>query len=131
MSKKILSKQDILSIDDRPTKVLNVPEWGGEITLRALSAQDRDDFELSVYGDSGADRKNIRAKLCVRCIVSLDGKRMFSDHEMTALGAKSGKAMDRVFSACQKMNGLTQADVEELEKNSGTDLDDSSPTDSA
>ena len=35
------------------------------------------------------------------------------------MGKKGAKALDRVFSVAQKINGISDGDVEELAKNSG------------
>lgn len=44
---------------------------------------------------------------------------MFSDHEAEVLGEKSAAALDLLFTVAQRLNALTNADVEELGKASG------------
>ena len=43
---------------------------------------------------------------------------MFSEKDITALGKKSAAALDRIYEASQKLNRLTDGDVDELAKNS-------------
>jgi len=58
--------------------------------------------------------QNIRAKLSARTIVDTDGKRLFTDADIIKLGLKSAAALDRVFSAAQRLSRLTAQDVKEL-----------------
>ena len=131
----LLTKQDIINADDMRSEDVNVPEWGGTVRVRALSARQRDAFEATLVSGEGkkrrADLANVRAKLVGMCLVDDSGARLFTDAEAVALGAKSGAAMDRVFSVCQRLAGLTQEDVEELTKNSSPGLNGSSLSNSA
>jgi len=120
----MLTKEDIIAVEDIQTETLAVPEWGGEITLRQLTASEADAFELRIT----TEKENIRARLCAMCIVGDDGKRLFKASEIDILARKSRRAIDRIFTQCQHINGYTQEDVEELEKNSETGRDESSPS---
>lgn len=121
----ILSKSQILAAVDLPTETVAVPEWGGEVLVRGLTAAERDTFEQSVVTLNGAGKaastkmnlSNIRAKLCSLTIVDENGERLFSDAEVDVLGQKSAQALQRVFDAAQRLSGLSQSDVEELAKN--------------
>jgi len=116
----ILSKSDIFSARDIKTITVAVPEWGGEVLVKTLTGTERDNFEQSLIGD---DRKvsmtDARARLCAASIVDEEGSRLFTDADIAALGQKSGKALDRVYSAASRVSGLTAADFEEMVKNSG------------
>lgn len=48
---------------------------------------------------------------------------------MKALGRKSAAALDRVFAAGQRLNGLTNQDVDELAGNSMSDHSEDSVSD--
>ena len=122
-----LSKTDILDADDLPREEVAVPEWGGAVLVRTMTAAERDSFEARVIGTEGVrNLANIRATLCAQCIVDDQGKRLFTDGDIDLLGQKSAAAVDRVFAACQRLNGLTQDDVEELAKNLPGDPEDDS-----
>lgn len=111
----LLSKASILSAPDLKTETINVPEWGGDITLKELSALDRERFyEANVKPDGGTDTFNYRAKLLVRMIVDYGGNRVFDDSDAEALGAKSVDVLTRLFDAASALNGVT----EDAEKNS-------------
>lgn len=136
-NRAILTREAILQAQDLPSEAVEVPEWGGAVLVRGLSGAERDAFEAGVIapkleknGKSGSmDMRNIRAKLAALCIVDEVGQRIFSDGDVEALGRKSAAALDRVFSAAQRLSGLSQADVEELAKNSGSGQSESSTSD--
>lgn len=122
----MLTKEQILSALDLKTETVNVPEWNGSVNIKTMTGTERDAFEQSVVEGEKTDLSNIRARFCSVVIVDDEGKRLFSDADIVALGKKSGKALGRVFDVGQKLNGLTKEDFKELEKNSGATLPDNS-----
>ena len=118
----------ILAADDMPFEDVELPEWGETVRVRGLSSRERDTFEDEILDDEGvADVENIRARLLVRtCLDPETGKRVFTDDDADALGAKSAKPMQRLFSVARRLSALSEDDIEELVKNS-----ESAPTDSS
>lgn len=115
----MLTKDQILNADDIQTKVIDVPEWGGEVTIKSMSGFYRDRFENSLVGkNGGANMQNVRAKLVAASIVDDKGDVMFSEKDITKLGSKSGDALDRVFAVAKSINKITDDEVKELAKNS-------------
>lgn len=111
----MLTKEQILASDDlKPVKV-EVPEWGGEVFIRNMTAAERDHFESSVIQGNKQNMKNLRSRLVVLCAVDESGKRIFNDSDADALGKKSAAAVDRLFTAASKHNGFSSKDIEELE----------------
>ena len=104
--------REILEIDDIVFEEVDVPEWGGKLLVRSLSGAERDAYELSIVVIKGTktslDMSNMRARLVSMSVIDdkKTRKRVFSDRDVTKLGNKSGKALDRVFTACQKISGL-------------------------
>lgn len=134
--KRFLSKSDILNQDDLKTEDIQVPEWGDAwVRVRTLQANERDHFEASTVIRDGKKTRpnleNIRARLVLLCLVDPDtGERLFQEEDTFPLGGKSAAALDRIFTVCQRLNGLRDEDVDELAKNSGPDQSDDSLTDS-
>ncbi len=128
-----LTKEQILAVDDRKTETVSVPEWGGDVIVTVMTGTERDAFEQSVVDSRGSNittnLANIRAKLCARCIVDDNRKRLFTDADIVALGEKSSVALDRIFGVAQRINGLTADEVEQLAKNSDSDQSGSSTFD--
>lgn len=122
MEKKILTKDDILSADDRGIEEVSVPEWGGVVYVRSMSGRQKDAFELSCYSDDGkTERKrltNFRARLLALTICGPDGTLLFSEKDVNDLGQKSVVALDRVLDVAKVLNGITKEAQEELVKKS-------------
>ena len=112
-----LSKNDILNHDDLRIEIVEVPEWGGCVRVATMSAFARDRFEASIAKiGGGVDMQNIRAKLAIATIVDDNNKPMFNEHDIEKLGQKSCAALDRVFASAQRLNLISDKDVETLAK---------------
>lgn len=122
---KHLTLDDIIKIssDNLKEHKLEVPEWGGFIVIREMTAEARDQYELSLLqaGDDGAFSRNLenaRAKMIAACAYGPDGKRMFKNEAaMKALGNMPISVIEPIFAKCQEINHLTDKDVEELAGN--------------
>ena len=116
----MLTAEQILKSDDLKDRVkVNIPEWGGDLYVRKMNGMERDRWELMTA--RAVDKPlaaNVRASLCAMTICNEKGKRLFTDNQMTALGAKSAIALNRIFEVSQRLNKLEDSDIEELEKNS-------------
>lgn len=119
----LLSKDQILQAQDTPYEDVNVPEWGGAVRIGTMTGEGRDRYEQSIFDmkKKGVTLDNIRAKLIAASAIDESGNLMFSEEDIQALGKKSAKALDRLFAVAQRLNGVTDADVEELAKNSEGD----------
>lgn len=114
----LLSKEAILAVQDTATELVEVPEWGGAVRVRGLTGAERDAFESEVVQRNGRDvrtnTRNIRARMVVMSVVMEDGSRMFSYHDIEALGEKSARALDRIFAVAMRLSGLRDEDVAEM-----------------
>lgn len=115
-----LTKDEILAADDLQYADVPVPEWGGTVRIRTLTGEERDNFEEKIIKRDGQgnrvgmDLNQFRAKLLVRTMVDEDGKRIFTEQDIHALGRKSSAAMDKVFVQVRELNRMTDEDVEQL-----------------
>jgi hypothetical protein len=113
-----LSRVAILNAADMEYAEVEVPEWGGTVRLRSITAGERDAFEASCIQQRGDERRinmrNLRAKLIVLCAVDEDGNRLFGDDDLHALAKKNARPLDRLFDAAQKLCGLSKEDVTKL-----------------
>lgn len=121
-----LTKEEIQKKDDTCKLVrVDVPEWGEYVNVRVITADERD--HLEVRAKSG--RIGLRAFFAAMCVCDDDGKDLFDNTDIEWLGKKSAAALDRILEAGQRLNGLTDDAVKELEKNSETIQLDNSGTD--
>lgn len=113
-----LTRLQILGAADRPSVTVSVPEWGGEVIVTTMSGVARDAWEQSLVGD---DKKinveNMRGRLLAFSAVDEAGNRLFTDEDAIALGQKSAKALERCVKVIQRLNGLTDRDLEDAKKN--------------
>ena len=137
MERKFLSREAMLAADDLETQDLYIPEkgWEGWVRLRTLTAYEKDELEIGMVAATTNGQvgrlDNIRARFVAAAVIDGEGRRLYGDGDIEALGKKSAPALSRIFAAVQDMNGISDDDVEEMEKNFGGGQSDSSVTDSA
>lgn len=128
----LLSRDQILGADDRTYEVVSTPEWGGEVRLRSLTGSERDEWENSLVRQVGkkqvANMRNARAKLIALSAVDGDGQPLFTSGDVIKLGSKNAAPLDRLFEACQRLSGISDEDVKEIEEGFGETQDEPSAT---
>jgi hypothetical protein len=128
-----LSRDTILTADDRTYDTVDIPEWGGEVRISSITAGQRDSYEQSMIEERGKDRKmnlrNARAKLIVLCAVDEKGMTIFSADDVNKLSRKNAKPVDRLFDACKLIAGLSDEDVDKLTEDFGATQAEDSATD--
>lgn len=133
--KKFLKKLEILSAQDVITKELYIPEWDGWITIKTITAAERDNYQIKMFreqmqlkqqlinqgakGDVAAlvqskIDSSMSATLLKAAIVNPDGSQMFSDADIAALAQKNAEVVDRIIVEIKKLNAISPSDVEEL-----------------
>ena len=115
----MLTREAILAANDTPTRDVDVPEWCGTVRVRTMSARDRDALEFAAIAarEEGSTVDNVRARYAAACIVDDKGNQVFTDEDITALGNKSGAALDRVYQAIAELNRIMPGDIEDAAKN--------------
>lgn len=108
-----LTKEQIFTAQDLPIEEVEVPEWGGKVRVRGLSAGERDAFEIANgTAQLKGENPSPRARLCALCALDAEGKLLFAPADVERLAAKSGAAVDRVFQAAHRLSGMRPEDVE-------------------
>ena len=129
----ILTRDEILKAQDIDYEVVEVPEWGGEVRVRAMTAAERDAFEASILRQTKSgvqvEMVNLRARLCAMTIVDEDGKRIFSDSDVAELGKKSAAALQKVFDVAMRLSKFGNEDIQNLAENLKNDQPGGLPTD--
>jgi len=118
---KILSRAEILAVDDKTTEIVPVPEWGGAVRIKALNGKERDAWEESIVikgkkGSFEVNSRRLRTKLIAVSAVDENGALLFSEDDVDALAGKSAAALERVFKAAQRLSGLSEEDIKEAEE---------------
>ena len=110
----LLTRDLILAAEDLPREKVEVPEWGGEVWVRAMTAAERDRLEEAVLDGKAA---SVRALVAAMCMVDERGERLFGDQDVEALARKNAQALDRVFQVARRLSRMRESDVEDAEKN--------------
>lgn len=112
----MLTRKDILGLDDLQYEDVPVPEWGGTIRMRGMTAADRDEFELAVM-DLKPGKVQVRALVVMLCAIDDKGQRLFRREDVELLGAKSFSVMNRLHQVAVRLSGLGPGAVDRAEKN--------------
>lgn len=112
--KKFLTAAEILEKDDLPVQEIDVPEWGGTLRLRPLTAEEAISYNDTIK--SGGDKRHAAVILAGLCLVNEDGAPLFSAKEVQLLAKKSLSALMKIQRVALKINGLTK-DEETIVKN--------------
>lgn len=123
-----LTREEVLgAVDTRRMKV-QVDEWkeGGFVWVQTPTAADRDYLERVIVTGTNPDgsrriisKEEVRASVIALSVVNADGTRKFKPEDITALSKKSIVPIERLYQAIISCAIITEADVEELAKNSG------------
>lgn len=117
----ILTKDEILKIQDLQMEKLSIPEWGGDVFVRGLTGVERGEYDLAMLGeDMKADAgkyPTLRARLVALATCNEEGERLFSDDDVRELAKKSSLALERIFKKAQRLSGLNLREVKDLAKN--------------
>lgn len=121
-----LSREELLKRRPRRTKVVEVPELGGHLIVRALTEGERSRFEASFLNAKGVPRRDLieeaRARLIVESVVDEGGNPVLSLEDLEQLQDIDAAITARLYDEARKISGFDERDVEELVKNSDAPL---------
>lgn len=115
----MLTADAILTVNDTVIETVPVPEWGGEVRVRGLTAAERDKYDREIIkvdkrGNTSLGRlDNLRALLVVRCLVDEQGERLFADRSARELGEKSSLVVGRLYDVAARLSGMRVEEEEE------------------
>ncbi len=103
-----LTREQILAARrNRKPHRFEVPEWGGDVFIRVLSAED----QLALADNENPTEAPIRVLLC--SLVSEDGERLFADEDFAELVQEDWPVIMRVFAEAAHLNGLSTKELDE------------------
>jgi len=118
----MLSREEMQRGMRGPIKTINVPEWGGDVRIKKLTAADLIHLRsLAKEGDSEAtSEENLLAvaEVLARALCDTDGTLCFTVAELQDWAGDQIELMYRLVNEVQLHNGMTVVQKEDLEKNS-------------
>lgn len=118
-----LTREQILAArSDRKPVRLEVPEWGGEVYVRVLSAKDQ--MRLS----DGGKPEDLPVRVLLYALVDENNIRIFGDDDLDELAAEDFTVIMKVFSVVATLNGLSNKELEAAVESFSPAPDESSST---
>lgn len=114
----MISIEDVLAKDDAHRESVRVDEWGVDVTIISMTAQERADIEKKYSGGKAInDPAGFRLDILSRSIKKDDGSPWGTPEQFKALLGKNSSAVEKLFEAACEVSGFTKKDVKALEKN--------------
>lgn len=117
-----LNRDQFLSKTGRQYKTLNIPEFG-EVRIQSMKTSERAKFELSLEDKAGKRIRSmvrtVRERLLIASVVDEDNKPMFTENDIEQISELPSGPVDIIVESIKKLSGFSDADLEELEGNSG------------
>lgn len=116
----IISRNAIVASQDIETAIVAVPEWGGDVCVRAINGRTQAEFAKRVTEaqDKGAgDLWGLKLWLVAQCLVDENGARLFADGEESILAEKSAKVINRIADRVMELGGMTEDSQKEVRGN--------------
>lgn len=107
---------EILALDDLKHEKVYVPQWKREITVREMTAAERQQF-LEIAKDQG-EKHRAEAWLVALLCVDDAGEKIFTALDVEALMKKNAKSLDALSKKILELNAIGDDAVEEVKKSS-------------
>lgn len=105
-----LSRDDILNAQDFRTDEIDVPEWGGTVLVRELSAAEADKTGFSMADKQGnidlSKAEGLAIRVVALGVIDEKHRRVFTEKDVEALGRRSRLAINRVATRIMQLSGL-------------------------
>ena len=116
-----LGRDAILAAMDIRYEYVDTPEWGGRVRVRSLTGSERDQYDAETYAGQQAAKAqgrsglltDFRLRRVAKAIVDDDGKRVFTDKDVAALGEKNAAVIDRIDDVVVRLSGMGTTSVDE------------------
>lgn len=116
---KELTINDILTTEDKKFEEVEIPEWGGVLFVRVMTAKERSEIEdlyLKV-NEAKKDTGKFRRELIKRTLCNSKGESLITDDAIAEhMMGKSALIIERLFEKACEVNGFRERDVDTLKK---------------
>ena len=112
--KYLTNAQEIIAAEDFRFVDVEVPEWGGTVRIRSLSAKQRDTLARKIKSDGEAEASEM---MVVMCVVDENGQRVFEFKDIERLKAKSTVPIARIVRALGELTTAYNKSTEKYEEN--------------
>ena len=99
----MLTKEEIIVAKDIKTKILEVPEWGGQVTIQAMTFKDFTDIEIASRGVNGT-RDIKKSSVAIFVAGVLEPK--FEAKDIEIISGKNSAVITMIVGEINKLSGL-------------------------
>ena len=125
MAQKILKREDILNVEDVRREMVHVPEWGGDVIVRSMTAAQRIAFEQELIKDQNL----IRPLIVCFSVVDENDELQFKPEDARLLLERNYAAILPLSDAAFRLSGLRRPEVDKAKENFPETQGDASPSD--
>ena len=113
-------RDQILSAQDIPSEMVDVPEWGVKVEVRGMTGAERTRIMDKAVGQTGdVNLQFVYPEIVIATSFDPEsGEQIFSPNDRDALLAKSANALDRLASVGMRLSGFTQESADVAGKDS-------------
>jgi hypothetical protein len=102
-----LTKAEILTAGQRlQTKLIDVPEWGGQVLIRELRAGQRDQLEAAISAIEPGSTDSVRARALMVSVIDDAGNLLFDVSDLPSLAELGNIGADRIFQEIVELNRM-------------------------
>lgn len=116
-----LTRDAFLKPAEIPMEEVPIPELGGSVWIKGMTAKGRAEFERQFQTGSGKQHKGrigeVRERLMVACCCDKDGNQIFQTDDVAAIGLQRVDIIERCVNVAMRLCGMSETDVESLAKN--------------
>lgn len=99
----MLTRQEILDLDDLGSELVEVPQWGGAVRVRGMTLAEQDRFELAMREDKAL----VRARVLTWCVLDAETRRpLFAEADAPTLARHSAAVFLRLWTVIARLSGL-------------------------
>ena len=118
-NQKPLTREEILRADDTVIEKVETPEWnGGYVYVKGMTAAARGKLEATNVDQRGKQHRiklvELRERIAVVSVCDENGKLIFTQADIMALGEKSAAPLQRIVEVSNRLSGVTEEDIEEM-----------------
>jgi len=114
----MLNREEILAKNALESELVSVPEWGGEVRVRAMTGAERDRLEIACAQRRKAGKSTrFRASLAVVTVCDDNLHPIFVADDAEIIDKMPAAGLGRVADVAMRLSGISEEDAEDLEKN--------------
>jgi hypothetical protein len=102
-----ITREELLKLSDRKVEKVEVPEWGGHLYVRNMTAAERVEYDHWILGPDGMPAiEGVRVKLAIMTCCDEKGERLFKREDYPTLSERDGAAITRIFNVSLHLSGM-------------------------